>query len=85
MRYTGAMNNLLIWGSAFIGVLFIALAAYYWITPAGNLPHFVPGYEAGVSTVHFKHGLASLLLGAGLFVFSWFQSGKRSPQQTEAH
>jgi hypothetical protein len=57
-----------------LGVVFLALAAMYWLTPAGNLPSFVPGFEAGVYKIHFKHGLASLILALALFVFAWFQS-----------
>jgi hypothetical protein len=41
---------------------------------AGNLPSFVPGFETGVDKIHFKHGLASLILALALFVFAWFQS-----------
>jgi hypothetical protein len=57
-----------------LGVVFLALAAMYWLTPAGNLPSFVPGFETGVDKIHFKHGLASLILALALFVFAWFQS-----------
>ena len=64
-----------------VGFVFLGLALLYWLTPAGGLPTFVPGYEAGVSTVHFKHGLASLILGGALFIYAWFQSGPQSKTQ----
>jgi hypothetical protein len=32
------------------------------------------GFEAGVDKIHFKHGLASLILALALFAFAWFQS-----------
>ena len=58
-----------------LGLVFLALAAVYWLVPAGSLPTFLPGYEAGGDAVHFKHGLASLILALALFAFAWFQSG----------
>jgi hypothetical protein len=42
-----------------IGVAFIALAIYYWVTPAGSLPSYVPGYLAGSAHKHVKHGVAA--------------------------
>jgi hypothetical protein len=57
-----------------LGVVFLALAAMYWLTPAGGLPSFFPGFESGSAHVHFKHGLASLVLALGLFALAWFQS-----------
>ena len=66
-----------------VGIAFIALAFYYWLTAAGNLPHWVPGYEAGSSHKHTKHGLAALILGIGAFVLVWFNSGKKSTSASE--
>jgi hypothetical protein len=71
------MNKLLVWGSIVLGVVFVALAVYYWITPAGSLPVYLPGFEAGATTVHLKHGLAALILALALFVFAWFQSAPK--------
>ncbi len=76
------MNSKLIpWGAVVLGIVFLALAALYWMTPAGNVPSFLPGYEAGSTTVHFKHGLAALILAGGLFVLAWFKSGPRPDVQ----
>jgi hypothetical protein len=58
-----------------IGVLFVALAALYWIEPARSLPSFLPGHEAGSGHHHTKHGIAAFLLGLACFVLAWFQSG----------
>jgi hypothetical protein len=70
------MNNKpLIWGSVVLGLIFILISIYYWITPAGMLPAFVPGFEAGSVHVHVKHGFAALILGLALFIFAWFKSG----------
>jgi uncharacterized RDD family membrane protein YckC len=60
-----------------VGLVLIALAVYYWAEPAKSLPSWLPGHEAGSSHHHFKHGLASLLVGLALLVFAWFQSGPR--------
>ncbi len=57
-----------------LGIVFLALAGMYWLIPAGSLPAFFPGFEAGSPHVHFKHGLGSLILALGLFAFAWFQS-----------
>ena len=66
-----------------VGVAFIILAVIYFIEPAKSLP--LPdllGHQAGSNTVHVKHGIASLLLGVGCFVFAWFQSGPGRGQLT---
>lgn len=68
----------IIWGSIVLGIIFLGLAIFYFVTPANHLPHFLPGYDASVTKAHFKHGIASLILGLGLFVLAWFQSGKKS-------
>ena len=73
-------NKNIVIGSIILGVIFVAIAIYYCVTPAGSLATFVPGFEAGVTTIHFKHGLASLILGIGLFVLAWFKSGKKNSE-----
>ena len=60
------------------GCALIALAAFYWSVPAGDLPTYLPGYEYGVATTHFKHGLAAFILGIFAFVYAWFSSGTKS-------
>jgi len=61
-----------------LGVVFLALAALYWLTPAGSLPSFLPGFEAGSAHVHSRHALGSLIVAIALFAFAWFQ---REPQR----
>ena len=58
-----------------LGIVFLALAALYELTPAGNLPAFVPGFEAGSEHVHATHALVSLIVALALFAFAWFQRG----------
>jgi hypothetical protein len=50
------------------------LAALYWLVPAGNLPAFVPGHDAGSAKVHFNHGLGMLVIGLVAFALAWFRS-----------
>jgi hypothetical protein len=57
-----------------------ALAAVlYFVLPAGSLPSFVPGYEAGSSRIHVKHGLAAAVAAALLFALAWWASRERRP------
>jgi hypothetical protein len=58
-----------------VGLLFLAIAVVYFVEPAGSLPSFFPGHEAGSSHHHTKHGIAALVVALGCFVFAWFQSG----------
>jgi len=59
------------------GIVFVALAVYYWITPANMLPAFLPGYDVAMTTPHIKHGIASLVVGLALLVYAWFASAKK--------
>jgi hypothetical protein len=61
---------------ALLALIFLAGAIYYWVTPAGSLPHNLPGYIAGSKKVHLKHGLASLILAIGFGILAWFSSKK---------
>ncbi|HVW91302.1 MAG TPA: hypothetical protein VHB74_01705 [Devosia sp.] len=57
-----------------LGVVFLILAVYYWLTPAGALPGFFPGFEQGVAAHHVKHAIVALVIAVVLFCFAWFQS-----------
>ncbi len=63
--------------AALVGVLLVIVAIVYWVTPAGSLPHFFPGFTPGEAHTHYKHGLASLIVALGLFAYAWFQTGKK--------
>ena len=75
------MKKLYITGLAVLGVAFLALAVYYWLTPAGSLPHFIPGYEAGGTQGHLKHGLAAFVLAVGCGILAWFLSGNKAASE----
>ena len=56
-----------------LGVVLLVVAAVYFMMPADQLPGFFPGYEAGVTHVHTKHGIVAgvaglVLLGAGIWM-----------------
>jgi len=55
-----------------LGLVFLAVAIAYFAVPAGSLPSFLPGYEADSTHVHIKHGVASLVIAAVLFVVAWY-------------
>jgi amino acid permease len=55
-----------------LGVVFLALAAVYYFVPAGSLPSFLPGFEAGADHVHLKHAFGSLIVALILFAVAWF-------------
>jgi hypothetical protein len=71
-------KSIMFWIGVALPVIFLAIAVYYWVTPAGSLAPFVPGYESGSSTVHFKHGLAAAILALLAGVYAWFQSAPQN-------
>lgn len=63
-----------------VGIIFLILAAVYFSTPANSLPSFLPGFDASLTKIHYKHGIGLLLLALASFAFAWFKSGKKSSQ-----
>jgi hypothetical protein len=55
-----------------LGLVFLAIAIVYFLVPAGSLPNFLPGFEAGSTHTHLKHGLLSLAIAVVLFVIAWY-------------
>jgi uncharacterized protein DUF1232 len=56
-----------------LGVVLLAIAGIYFLMPADQLPDFFPGHEAGVTRLHYKHGILSgvaglVLVGASMWV-----------------
>jgi hypothetical protein len=54
-----------------LGLAFAAVAIVYWVLPAGSLPSIFPGFEAGSTRVHVKHGLAAAAAAVVLFAIAW--------------
>ena len=56
-----------------LGAVLLVIAAVYFLLPADQLPGFFPGHEAGVTRMHYKHGIVSgvvgiVLLAAGVWM-----------------
>ena len=60
-----------------LGLVFAAIAITYWVLPAGSLPGFFPGFEAGATRVHVKHGIAAAVVALVLFAFAWYAGRSR--------
>jgi hypothetical protein len=61
-----------------LALVFVVIAVVYFVLPAGSLPSFFPGFEAGSARVHVKHGIAALAVAVVLFAIGWFLG--RSPR-----
>jgi O-antigen/teichoic acid export membrane protein len=68
------MKTLVISGAILVGLFFFAVAALYFLIPAGSLPAFVPGYDPGSAKLHVTHGLGMLVIGLVAFALAWFRS-----------
>jgi len=55
-----------------VAIICIIAAVMYFVMPAGQLPTFMPGYEAGSAHIHTKHAIIALVLGVILGVIGWF-------------
>ena len=74
-RWFDRNRKWLVWLAVVLGIVLMVIAVIYWIEPAGSLPSFFPGHEAGSSHHHVKHGIAAFLLGIACLVFAWFNTG----------
>ncbi len=81
-------NRPLILAAIALGILFLVIAALYFAEPAKSLPSFFPGHASPGSSEaarhHIKHGIASLAVALGSFVFAWFQTGPRRAEPAAA-
>ena len=68
------MKTIVVPVAVIVGLAFLALAALYWLTPAGDLPGFVPGYEPGSTRIHVTHGLGALVIGLAALALAWFRN-----------
>jgi hypothetical protein len=76
------MKKLILTVFIILALVFLALGIYYFLTPAGSLPHYFPGYLANSSHKHAKHGLASLVIAIGFGILAWFYSAKKDLDHT---
>ncbi len=73
-RNAPRMNKIL----CVFGVLLVLLAILYFSVPANEFAPWFPGYDPELTRVRFKHGILSLVVGAGLFGYAWYRSRGRS-------
>ena len=59
-----------------LGVVFLIVAAMYFLVPADSLPTFFPGHETGLMRIRAKHGMLSGAIGIVLLIASWL-TGRR--------
>ena len=59
-----------------LGIVCAIAAVMYFVMPAGTLPTFMPGYEAGSTHIHHLHALAAAVAAVVLLGVGWF-SGRR--------
>jgi hypothetical protein len=59
-----------------LGVILIAVAVVYFTVPSDSLPGFLPGHEAGVTRMHYRHGMASAVAGIILLAVGWWMERK---------
>jgi Na+/H+ antiporter NhaD/arsenite permease-like protein len=65
-----------------LGIVLIAVAIIYFVTPEHSLPSFFPGHSSATdpeaSHHHTKHGIAALVVALACFAFAWFQTGPKA-------
>jgi uncharacterized membrane protein len=61
-----------------LAIICVIAAVIYFVMPAGSLPTFMPGYEAGSQHMHMKHAIAAAVLAVILFVIGWFAGRARA-------
>ncbi len=54
-----------------LAILCLIAAVMYFAMPAGNLPSFMPGYEAGSAHMHTKHAIVAIVAAVVLFLIGW--------------
>jgi hypothetical protein len=64
----GGIMKLLVY---LLAIICVAAAVMYFTIPAGSLPKFVPGYDAGSVHMHIKHGVTAAIAAVVLFVIGW--------------
>jgi hypothetical protein len=73
----GMNKKLIVIIDAIIVVAFLIVAVIYFTHAEGRLPHWFPGYKAGSSAKHIKHGLAAVIIALGVGAFGWFATGPK--------
>jgi hypothetical protein len=61
-----------------LAIICVIAAVIYFVIPAGSLPTFMPGYEAGSQHMHMKHAIVALVVAIILFLIGWFAGRARA-------
>jgi len=61
-----------------VALAFAAVAVVYWVMPAGSLPSFFPGFEAGSTQIHLKHGIAAAAAAVLFLALGWYAGRARA-------
>ena len=60
-----------------LAIICIIAAVMYFVMPAGSLPTFLPGYQAGSDHIHKTHAVAAVVAAVVLFLIGWFAGRRR--------
>jgi hypothetical protein len=60
-----------------LAIICIIAAVMYFVIPAGSLPTFMPGYEAGSVHMHVKHAIIAIVAAVILFLIGWLIGRRR--------
>jgi len=60
-----------------LAIICIIVAVMYFVMPAGSLPTFMPGYEAGSAHIHMKHAIIAIVAAIVLFLIGWLIGRRR--------
>jgi hypothetical protein len=60
-----------------LAIICVIAAVTYFILPAGSLPTFMPGYEAGSAHMHMKHAAIAVVAAIVLFLIGWLLGRRR--------
>jgi hypothetical protein len=60
-----------------LAIVAIIAAVMYFVMPAGQLPTFMPGYEAASTHIHTKHAIIALAAAVILFLIGWLVGRRR--------
>ncbi len=61
-----------------LAIICLIAAVIYFVTPAGSLPTFMPGYEAASQHLHMKHAIVAVVAAIILFLIGWFAGRARA-------
>ncbi len=61
-----------------LAIICLIAAVVYFAIPAGSLPSFMPGYEAGSQQIHKTHAIAAVIGAVILFVLGLIAGRSRA-------